>query len=214
MAWQRVTWWIVALAVLAPIPGLMFWAPTLVAPLLIPVSLGCALIGGYLIAVGRRWSALAAVIASQLVVVFTYAVELPGYWSYPWLLERGSRTSANQIAWGVWLVICLGIGAVGFAWGRGRRAMLALVAGWWLIAIGAVGGVFTFIMIAAGAGYAGVDPGIYLLLAPLVPALPIVPGVLLLLIAHRVKTNAHQSETGQPTQRPQRTAPTTDASPH
>jgi hypothetical protein len=213
MAWQRLTWWIVALAVLALIPGLIFWVPTLVAPLLIPVSLGCAVIGGYLIAVGRRWSALAAVIASQLVVVFTYAVELPGYWSYPWLLERGSQTNANQIAWGIWLVICLGIGAVGYAWGQGRRRVLALIAGCWLIVVGTIGGVFMFIMIAAGAGYAGVDPGPYVLIA-LVPALPIVPGVLLLVFARHLKTNAHQSETGQRTQRTQRTTPTTGASPH
>ncbi len=212
MAWQRVTWWIVALAVLALILGLIFWAPTLVAPLLIPVSLGCAVIGGYLIAVGRRWSALAAVIASQLVVVFTYAVELPGYWSYPWLLERGSQTNANQIAWGIWLVICLGIGAVGYAWGQGRRRVLALIAGWWLIVVGTIGGVFSFIAIAAGAGYAGVDPGLAVLLGGvLIPALPIVPGVLLLVFARHLKTNAHQSGTDQ---RTRRMTPTTGASPH
>ena len=119
-------------------------------------------------------------IASQMVVGFTYIVEIHGYELYPWLVERGSRSGSNAIAGVAWLVICLLAGAAAFFWGSGQRTILMRVAGWFLIVIGGLAGTLTFVGIAAGAGYAGVDPGVYLLLA-LVPAVPIVPGVLLLM---------------------------------
>ena len=186
---------VAGLLTLAP-AVLFFSSPWPRAPAFVLMSVGSAAAAGFLTARGRRGQALVAAATSQLVVAYTYVVEQPGYELYPWLFERGSRTGSNTIAWAIWVIICVAIGRAGYAWGRGRRAQLARIAGWFLIGIGVVAGGFTLLFFAAAYGYYGVDPGAEALWA-LTPALPVVPGVVLLTVSSRLQARSDQGGAGR-----------------
>ena len=196
MATSVVSWWrIVGVGAAIAAAALLFfvgWG----APIVSATLAGAA---GYLIAGHRIGWASTAALASQLIVAITYVNELPG--SYPWIWQRGGRIQANLTAWAVWLLICLAIASLGYAWRQGRRAMIARVVGAGLVVFGVFAGGLYLAGIGAACSFYGSscdELGWVYLVVVSVAAIPIVGGLVLIGLARRFdRPRSDDLENGQ-----------------